>query len=71
MFLFVPKYILADCRSFTLNVGCIIRIIGCTYIILYYGPVYKIIILSAPYAWSLPESNAVFRVSSPTRYGLV
>ena len=32
---------------------------------------YKIIILTAPYAWSLPEPNAVFRVSAPTRYGLV
>ena len=71
MFLFVPKCIVADCRSFALNVGCIIRVIGCTCIILYYSPMYRIIILSAPYPWSLPESNAVFRELAYTRCGLV
>jgi hypothetical protein len=71
MFLFVQKSILADCRSFTLSVGCNIRMIGCTYIILYYIPMYRIIILFAPYPWSLPQSNAVFHESAPARYGLM
>jgi hypothetical protein len=72
MFLFVPKYIVADCRSFTLNCWSITRINWLYAYYFYYCPMYLYkIILSAAYPWSLSESNAVFPESASTCFGLV